>query len=327
MVSLFGLLTLALAAQEVDYDQDQYNAYMAAMKAAEEASSAAAQADALLDYAKANPELSLVKYVYGKYTELMRGYHSAGKHQDVVTMGTKLLEHQPDDLNALLFTADSAFRVQDFEKAAKYGEQIPEQNRTPGLVYLLAISNQKSNNTEAFVRYGEMVLANLEAKDYLPGHLDIATGIRGYYVGKNSNKVTEYSRKLIAALNEAATPQGISDSDWRKYTRGELAVSYVLLGQGAVQNQNWSEAVANYSKALNYTGDRDIRSEALYHIGMGRFRQNRYDSAMEAFAQGAVLRGASNAQACRGQLEYLYKLTHNGSTAGIEEYIARVTGG
>jgi hypothetical protein len=47
------------------------------------------------------------------------------------------------------------------------------------------------------------------------------------------------------------------------------------------------------------------------------------DSAMEAFARGSKMTGTPYAEPCRNELEKLYKATHNGSLAGLEEYLDR----
>ena len=66
-----------------------------------------------------------------------------------------------------------------------------------------------------------------------------------------------------------------------------------------------------------------MAAEAYYYIGMARWKQNRIDDAMTAFAKGAGQRRAPHARPCREHLETLYKSTHNDSLAGIEEFMSR----
>ena len=121
------------------------------------------------------------------------------------------------------------------------------------------------------------------------------------------------------------TPEGVSAADWKKYSNYERAVSYALLGQRAVKAENWGTAISNYQRVVNYSSDKNLKSEAYYFIGRGRWAQNRLDPAMEAFAMGQALKGAANADACRDALERLYKATHNGSLAGLDDFIVRTT--
>ena len=91
------------------------------------------------------------------------------------------------------------------------------------------------------------------------------------------------------------------------------------------ERENWDTAIANYQKVISLSTDPSAKAEAYYYTGMGRWDQRQMDSAMDAFAKGAVQKDAPHAQHCRQYLETLYKSTHNGSLAGLEEFIIRVT--
>jgi tetratricopeptide (TPR) repeat protein len=320
-LAILALLFAVASAQEMDYNQEQYDQYTAAVKTAD----LAARLDAIMTFVKANPDLSLVQYALVNYVEVMQEFQKQGQLETVLKAGKDLLEIRPDDANALYLSSVSAFQLNKFEEAAEYGEKAYAQNPNTGLLYVLAVSNQKLKNDAKFREYAPLVVDNLTADQYLPGHLEMASGLRNTYMESNATKALRYARKILEAIDAMGVPQGVSEQDWKKYTNYERAVSYALLGQQAVKAENWSAAISNYQRVNRYTTDRNLKSEAYYFIGRGRWAQNRLDPAMEAFAMGQSLKGAANADACREYLERLYKATHNGSLAGLEDFIVQTT--
>ena len=83
--------------------------------------------------------------------------------------------------------------------------------------------------------------------------------------------------------------------------------------------------ISNYKQALKVYGkNAGVSAEAYYHIGYAMWKldpQGVEEGAMIAFAKGAQQKGAPHQQPCQKELERLYKVIHNGSLAGIEEFI------
>ncbi|MFQ5738557.1 MAG: tetratricopeptide repeat protein [Acidobacteriota bacterium] len=318
LLLLAALTSVEAMAQEApDYNQDQYDAYNKAVNEPD----LSVREKAILDFAEANPGLSLVKYAVANYVQLMQEYQKQGKPARVFGAGQKLLEIRPDNTNAQYMTAVSAFQVQKFSDAAKYGEQVYPTNSTAGLAYVLALTYQKLNNQSKFIHYGEKACAELEPKDCF----QISSGLRGAFAAKEQwSRAAKYSRSTIDGLDAIQKPSGSSEREWRDYVSREKGLSYAVLGRAAVEKENWSGAVSNYQTAIKMYREPKLRAEAYYYIGLGRWKQNRLEPAMEAFAKGSLQRNAPHADPCRKYLETLYRSTHNGSTAGLDEFLRRV---
>jgi len=140
-------------------------------------------------------------------------------------------------------------------------------------------------------------------------------------------KAAQYAEKAVEGLDTAGKPGQMSDSEWKSYLDTERATAFTVLGRSAAERKSWNDAISNYQKVINLSTNPAAKAEAYYYTGMGRWDQKQMDTAMKAFAKGSVQKDAPHAEHCRQYLETLYKSTHNDSLAGIDEFIARVSGG
>lgn len=319
--NMFPLLLVLLIGQpfafaQVDYTQEEYDRFQSAVNA-----DLASREDAIVEFIKSN-QSSLVPHAVKSYVQLLLDYRNKGQWQKVVSAGDKFLAVQPEDINALNITAYGAFQVQQFAKAARYWEKVYPHNSDPWLAKYIATSYIQLKNEGKYIEYGEKACGQLAPKDCY----EILGELSKAYAGRKQwAKAAEYAEKLLQGFEGAQKPAQTSQQEWSEYLNREKATAYGLIGRRAAEGGRWGTAITNYQKVLGLSKFPALNGEAFYFIGMGRWKQNRVDPAMEAFARGSVQRGAPHARRCRQYLETLYKSTHNDSLAGIEEFIERVS--
>ena len=316
--TVLGLsLVLGHTLVQGQYTTEEYAIYETAVNAAP-----AERHDAIIGFIDANPQSALVEYAVGSYLQLMQEYQNQGQSGQVVSSGEKLLGIIPDNLNAQYMVAIAAYQIKDFGKATNYGESIYAARPDAGLAFVLANSFGQLKNQDKQIEYGAKACSELAPKDCF----QLLGQISKIYAGKKEwAKAAEYAKRSVEGLDAAGKPGQMSDSEWKNYITVEKATAYTGLGRSAAERENWDTAIANYQKVISLSTDPSAKAEAYYYTGMGRWDQRQMDSAMDAFAKGAVQKDAPHAQHCRQYLETLYKSTHNGSLAGLEEFIIRVT--
>ncbi|MCH8320295.1 MAG: hypothetical protein IH790_04985 [Acidobacteria bacterium] len=313
------LLVLAVAQTIVvaQYTTQEYAAYETAINA-----DPAKREDAIIEFIETNPRSTLVEYAIGSYLQLMQEYQNQGQSRKVFDAGEKLLALKPDELNTLYMTAISAYQLQLFTAATTYGEKVYVEKPNAGLAFVLASSYGQLKNEEKQLEYGDKACAELSPKDCY----QILSALAKIYAGRKEwAKASEYAERTTEGLDAAERPSQTPESEWNEYLKTERATAYTIVGREAAEHNNWNTAISNYAKVLKLTTDPALNGEAYYYTGMGQWEHKQMDSAMEAFAKGSVQRGAPHAKHCRQYLETLYKSSHNGSLAGLEEFIERVT--
>jgi len=219
-------------------------------------------------------------------------------------------------------TAISAYQLQQFNTATTYGEKVYLEKPNAGLAFVLASSYGQLKNEEKQLEYGEKACSELVPKDCY----QILSALAKIYAGRKEwAKASEYAERTTEGLDAAERPPQTPESEWNDYLNTERATAYTIVGREAAERKSWAAAISSYGKVLRISKDPALNGEAYYYMGMGQWEQRQMDSAMEAFAKGSVQRGAPHAKHCRQYLETLYKSSHNGSLAGLEELIARVT--
>lgn len=308
----------AAMAQELDYDEEQYNQYLNAINTEDPV----AREDAILAFAKANPKISLVTYAINNYVQAMDEDRKKGLTDRVFEAGVKLLNFQPENVSAQYFTAEAAYALMKYQEAVTYGEKVYASNPTPGFAYLLALSYQQLGNEAKFIEYGAKVAADTAVKDYTPGHFQIMTSLRAIYTReKKWDEASKYAHKVLSGFESAKIPDG-----WDEYMRREKGVSYAVLGQAANAKDDWSSVLSNYGKALSLASNKELIAESHYYIGVANWKSNNITPAMEGLAKCAVLPGTPYTDLCEKYLETLYRSTHNDSLAGLDEFKQRVAG-
>ena len=318
LVFPLGLLTNA-SGQEVPYSAEEYEQYQSAVN-----SRTAAREGKIVNFIKRNPTSVLVQHAVGSYVKLMASYENRGQVDKVLSAGEKLLSVQPNEINTLNMTAFAAFQKKQFNKAVRYGEKVYAKKPSSRLAVVLAKSHGQLKHEAKYVQYGEKACAEIAPQDCYA----ILGELTRIFAGKTQwSKAADYARKTIAGFDAAKKPDQVPQKDWDDYVKRQKATAHAVVGRYNAGRKRWGATVTNYTKALNLYSSRPLAAEAYYYVGMGRWKQNRIDAAMKAFAKGSVQRRAPHAKPCRELLETLYKSTHNNSLAGIEEFVTRTGGG
>ncbi len=309
-----------------DYTIEEYNAYQKAVEDGE---------DAMIAFLKEHPESSLNEYVVGAYIQKLNGYSEKAQWDQAYQQGKKFLDQVettiiPEDNQnrslILAMTTWAAYNSQHYADAASFGSKLyAAKPDTPNLVMILARSYQHAGDIDNAVKFGEKYCADAkpeECFDILP------TLMRYYAEKKNWNTADKYAKLTIDALEKAPKPAQVSESEWNKYTNEEIAVAHTIVGRSAFESKRWAVCEKSYTSAVRLTpANRDRSAEAHYYIGMSRWNQDEIDPAMESFAKGIAQGNTPYRETCQKQLEKLYRATHNGSLAGLDELLERAREG
>lgn len=322
---LFALLllvgtTVVFAQEEGEQDADakyraEYNLYL---KSVDDGP------DALLAFIKEHPESKLVEYAVGSYMKAFRTLADQGQHKEAVDVGVKFLEQVDGEQFQFLFlTTWSSFYSQQYDKAVQYGEKaVSLQPETPQLLPILTRSYLNLGNIEKFLPLGEKYSATVEPKECYD---IIPTIMRHYAEAKDYEKASQYAQKTIQAFDTVAKPEGVAQADWDSFANEEKSVAYSVIGRRAFESKNWQSTTKNYAQSRKLNPGNKVRSaEGYYYTGMSLWNMEQIDAAMAAFAKGSLLKSTPHQEPCQQQLEKLYKGTHNGSLAGLEEFLDSV---
>jgi tetratricopeptide (TPR) repeat protein len=296
------------------YTQAEYNIYQKAVSDGE---------DAIIEWVKANPESTLKQYAIGEFEKIVKDYLDKGEHAKVVSAAEKYLNNIDGEKVAMLFLAAwSSYYSQQYPKAAEYGEKIyNDPNYTGHLTPILARSYQQTGNVEKMVPYAEKLCKDSEPKDcydLLPALM------KNHAVNESWGEAAKYADLTIKAYSEVAKPAQVSQTDWDDFVAEEKSVAYQIKGRAAAESGSWGNVEKNYTNSRKLNPKDKVRtSEGYFYIGRARWNMEQIDSAMEAFARGSKMSGTPYAKPCRNELEKLYKATHNGSLAGLEEFLDR----
>ena len=298
-----------------DYTIEEYNEFQKAVEEGE---------DSIVEFIKTHPESSLVQYAIGGYLQRVQGYVDQGQHREAVESGEKFLAQlEPDRFEVLYLVTWSSFYSQQYDKAAIYGEKVyAAQPDSPQILPILARSFLHGGNTEKAIYFGEKYCAGVAPKecyDLLP------TMTRNHAEKRDWDAAEKFAKMTIEAFDTVERPAQVSEEDWGSFVNEEKAVAHSIMGRNAFENKRWAAVETHFDTVRRLTPrNRARNAEGYYYIGMARWSRERIDPAMESFAKGSLIKGTDHAEPCRRQLERLYRATHNGSLAGLDEFLERV---
>ncbi len=348
----FVILSLVLAVstaspalgqgKKPSYSIKEYQVYKAAVSVEDPVK----REDAILGYLKTKPNAELYKYALNNFLALIQAHQKKADFKRVLSASEKLLTVEPNNMSAIGLSLDSAYRLQQHQKVIGYGEKVYATKPSPETAFALAqaflATNQREQQKKAQLSPKEKKKAKREKKNknakfliYAPKACDkpppkdtyscaslLAQLTSIYLEQKKWAEASKYGKKALEGFKTVQKGAGTSQAEWDKYVKRQRALAHAAMARNAAERRNWGGAISNYNQALRADSWVGLRGEALYYIGMGRWRQGQIDAAMKSFGRGSKQRGAPHAKPCRKHLEKLYKSTHNDSLAGIEEFIA-----
>lgn len=298
-----------------DYTREEYNEYQKAVSDGP---------DAILAFVESHPDSALNQYATGAYLKAMQEALNQGENQAVIEAGEKYMESlDPERYEVLLLTTYASYNAKDYQRTVKYGEKTYEAKPNPELAMIMAESYLSLDDIENMVPWTDKACA-----EGAGGNQGTCASMFSYIASlyaqdKEWGKSTEYGRKVIDSLEGKAKPEQLTQANVDQM----LSDAYSFIGRSAADRKDWGSVKPNYDKSVEYAPENiDRKAEALFWTGMALWNQEQVESAMEYFARGCAAEYAetSYSELCRNELERLYKSTHNGSLAGIEEYLSDI---
>ena len=328
VLAMSVMALFSLWAQEQDADSaaaEEYRSQYTAVQKCAALTKPKPLQKCVLDYlAEAGREhTDLFNWAVGEYVRAMTKQIQQSRHEELIVAGEAMLKWRPDEMNLITQLCYSAFHSGQYAKAIGYCETVYEQNPAPNLFQILLSSYKETGDQAKYVDYSSQAIDVLEPTQAFPylEELLAAAAQREDWA-----EAARYARKILDLLSKMERNPSVSEQEWDQWVGKKRAQAHLLLGRDAYEGQDWPSAVVAYQRVIRYSGDKDLRGESYYYIGLSNWKENRLTPAMQAFACGAAQKGSPHAGACDGYLTRLYKSGHNGSTAGIEEFKARANG-
>lgn len=322
-----ALLALAAAltfqgAAVAQPDDEEYRQQYARYQEAVAVEGAEEKSAALIDFLKEFPKSKLNEYIVGEYHKLSNHAYSSGNYRQAITLSAKFLPLYPNDFPSLYFSAESHFRLGDYKKSVGFAEKLLKHSQASADVkkqatFILAYAGVQSGDKRLVLAHGDQAIAAYGPDQTFSILVEL---MRHHFANDNVAKAAVYAPQALKGL-EANKAKG-NGAQWKKYVDDNMLLCHVVLGHSNFQRERWSEAIREFRRVLTMTQTRALIGEAYYNIGMSFWKMNKVEpEAMQAFARGFKRGVGEHANACQKYLEDLYKSRHNGSTAGLDEFI------
>ena len=316
-----------LLAQDADEENaaDRYRAEYAEYTKADQETDAAAKGDLLVAFLKKFPLSTLVPHAKASYQQLLKQSSDAGQNEQLLALADQYLELFPQDLAALYFATTTKFQSQDWAGTIDYGERLLQaegldpSSKTQAN-YIIAMAAVQSQDNDRVLKYGETATEECEAKDCYAILVEL---MKAHANARNNAKAASLAPNVIAVLREVRNNS--DSSEWKGYIRDNTRTANLILAVNNYERQRWDSSVTAFNRVFNLSTTQSNRAEALYYVGMSYWKKNRSDDAMAAFARCTKMGNNRHTQSCQKHLEVLYMASHNGSVAGLDEFVSRVT--
>ena len=315
LLALPGLLTAQ------DNDQDQYRIEYAVYEKARGIADPADKGKALTGFIGQFPKSTLIPYVEGEYRNLLTALYQGGKHDQTLALSNDWLKIRPDDAAALFYTANIHYAKKQYPQAIRQAEKLhgsADADTKKTLSYIITFSALRSGDSARLVQYGDETCKLFPLKDCYP----VIVELMKHHMAKDLSKSSSYADRALEGL---ATVQA-TDEATKKYVNDNRILAYAVKGNNAFEREKWSSTISNFQKVLRSTRNKTLIGECYYKIGMSYWRLGKIQpEAMQSFARGYKRGADPYSNQCRKYLEDLYKASHNGSLAGMDEFIENAT--
>ena len=328
LVLLLAIVSPArLLAQDGDEENaaDQYRVEYAEFTTASEETDAAARGDLLAAFLKKYPTSTLLPHAKSSYQQLLKEVLDAGDTEQLVALADKYLELFPQDVAALYFATTATYQGQDWANSIDYGERLLQAEGIDASMqtqasYMVAMAAVQAGDNARVLQYGETAAQECEPKDCYAILVEL---MKAQANAGNHAKAASLASNVISVLREV---RDNSDTpEWKGYIRDNNRAANLILAVNNYQRQRWDSSITAFNRVLNLSTRQSDRAEALYYVGMSYWKKNSSDDAMAAFARCTKMGNNRHVNSCQQHLEVLYMASHNGSVAGLDEYVSRVT--
>lgn len=309
---MFASVTLSLVMLfGIQSQDDIYRQDYAAVSQIQGLNDPAQQADQYLDFLTKRPDSRMVEQVAKYFTEALNKLTQAKSWAKVLDASDKWLQKRPNDKGPILFAMNAAQESGNWQKAAAYGEQAYASDSDKSIAFSLATAYAQLKNSAKLKIYGDIAVKEFPIQQSWSIAYELAAqNVRE----KNFDKAADYASSILKGFGNDR-PGEVQPSQWNTMR----AFLMETVGRSAFERRQYPQAFEQYSNAIRVNPRSD---EAFYYIGQSQWKQQKLDEAMSAFAKAAVLNGGYSARS-KQILEEIYKSTHAGQLAGLDQYLER----
>jgi tetratricopeptide (TPR) repeat protein len=299
--------------QQEPYTEEEYDAYE---KATQEPD-LDKRGTMLLAFLEKYPKSTLKTYIVTSYQTLMYDRRKAEAWAKLLPLAEQWLKYYPDDLQTIVYIAESAHALGQDQKYLDYALKIYAAKPDCDLAASIANSYLKIGD-KAKAEEWTLKLFACPAYD---GNYGIRMNfLRKYLEEKKLDKAADYAGQALKSLDIAKKPDDKSDADWRKERTEIIAFCNRIIGLHYYEKQKYAEAIKALERVIKAKKD----SEAFYFIGMCQWKIDQVanedvSDAMLSFALAIKCGGGEKAEEAKAHLEELYKAIHNKTLIGIEK--------
>ncbi len=296
----------ALEPDETPYDDDEYNAVMAAINQTD----LEKRGPMLLDVIQKYPKSALMKNIEYAYTNLLRELSTAKKYELLQTDAEKWQKLHPNDVVIIGYIAEAANNLQEYDKCAECLEEIYKMQPSPTMAKDVFDSYKKTNNLAKQIEWSDKLFKMPEFDaDYM---------LRFYFVSKyaeskNYPKAAEYANLTLKSADLVKQPNAETQEALSKVR----LVSYIVIATNLMEKDKYADACASFKKAVQIKPS----GELYYSIAQCQENLKQVDEAMVSYAKVDLVPcdKPETAAKAKARLEQLYKAVHNNQTIGIEK--------
>jgi len=183
-------------------------------------------------------------------------------------------------LSALAFQGPPATTVDLLSTLEKANPKSKYLDDTYGL-YLVALAQTGQSAKVAPV--AEKALANF------PENPDLLMALANSALEKKQiNNALTYGKRLVAALNKRAKPEGMNEADWQKKKDADLGRGYWIVGVISGDRNLYADADRNLRAALPLIkGNEAEMAPALYYLGVANYQLGKMTLSKARVLEGA----------------------------------------
>jgi tetratricopeptide (TPR) repeat protein len=294
-----------------EYTEEEYDAYEKAVKEPD----LDKRAQMLFAFKEKYPKSKLMPYIDQAYQTLAYDYSNGQKWDKLLPLAEQWLKTHPNDLQTIVYIAESAQKLGKDQTFIEYGEKIYAQKPTANMAYYISQSYKKLGNEAKYLEWTEKLFAYPEfAGDF---------GLRLVFVDKytkekNFEKAAYYAQEALKSLEVAKKPESMPDAKWRDDTSAVRRICYFTIGLNYYEKEKCPDAIKYFQLSLRV----EKQAAPYYYIGHCQWKTDKVEEAIDSFAKAVLLKGDVSPQA-KEYLEKLYKALHNQTTIGIEKVYKR----
>lgn len=145
----------------------------------------------------------------------------------------------------------------------------PENQYLPQLVPLIFNAYRQLGDNEKAVALAEEILLTDQTNE------DMLLVVADHHMNqtKDSEKVLDYSGKLVTLMETKAAPEGVTPEQWEAKKKQSLGLGYWMIGVTQSSKGRLTDADKSLRKALPHIKDnQQMLAAALFHLGVANFK-------------------------------------------------------